>query len=282
MVHPLTNIVAEIKKQELKLSAEASSFIDEAYKMTIYLQNLLKTVKEDIIKEGFANKEEEILFFKQIKPNILGKLIYYNKVYRIETACPADNGSLNHNYYTLQLRKLTKEYKEHIGNSAFYRYYRSGRCDRDDEYFMLGHINYHDGLNSYVFEIDPNFSTYFDYKVAKIIANELTYNYLTTKLNPDKLPDALLQNEETKDVFWTQSKNAMIELIYALVASDAISHGKIGIRKISLVFQKLFRISLNDVHNSFHRMKTRSGSRTLFLDQLKNSLEEYMDKEDNN
>ena len=128
MVHPLTNIVAEIKKQELKLSAEASSLIDEAYKMTIYLQNLLKTVKEDIIKEGFANKEEEILFFKQIKPNILGKLIYYNKVYRIETACPADNGSINHNYYMLQLRKLTKEYKEPIGNSAFYRYYRSGRC----------------------------------------------------------------------------------------------------------------------------------------------------------
>lgn len=47
-----------------------------------------------------------------------------------------------------------------------------------------------------------------------------------------------------------------------------------------MVFQILFRISLNDIHNSFHRMKTRAGSRTLFLDQLKYSLEEYMNRED--
>jgi RteC protein. len=280
MRHPLHTIVAEIQKQERKLSSEASNFIAEAYKMTIYLQELLHIVKEDVLKEGFPNKAEEIYFFKMVKPNILGKLIYYNKVYRIETACPAENGHLHQSYFALQLRELKQEYQEHICNSEFYRYYRSGRTDKDEQYYMLGNINYYDGLSSYVFEIDPNFSTYYDYKVAKIIANELTYNYLTTKLNPEQNPDVLLQNEETKDIFWTQTKNALIELIYALHAADAISHGKLGIRKISMVFQILFRISLKDIHNSFHRMKTRAGSRTLFLDQLKYSLEEYMDKED--
>lgn len=281
MKHPLHTIIAEIQKQERKLSAEAPNFIDEAYRMTVYLQELLHHVKEDIIKEGFADKAEEIRFFKEIKPNILGKLIYYNKVYRIETACPAENGNLYQNYFALQLRGLQQEYKEHICNSDFYRYYRSGRTDRDEHYYSLGNINYYDGLNSFVFEIDPNFSTYFDYKVAKIIANELIYNYLTTKLNPEQTPDVLLQNADAKDIFWTQTKNALIELIYALHAADALSHGKLGIRKISMVFQILFRISLTDIHNSFHRMKTRAGSRTLFLDQLKFSLEEYMDREDN-
>ncbi|HWK58752.1 MAG TPA: RteC domain-containing protein [Parapedobacter sp.] len=280
MKHPLSNIVAEIQKQERKLSAETSSFIDEAYQMTVYLQELLSTVKEDILKEGFSDKNEEIHFFKQVKPNILGKLIYYNKVFRIETACPADNGNLHQNYFSLQLCNLKDEYTEHVCNSDFYRYYRSGRTDRDEQYFTLGNINCYDGLNSFVFEIDTKFSTYFDYKIAKIIANELIYNYLTTKLSPEQNPDVLLQHEETKDFFWTQTKNALIELIYALYASDTLSHGKIGIRKISMVFQILFRISLNDIHNSFHRMKTRAGSRTLFLDQLKYDLEEYMDKEE--
>ncbi|MDV2466353.1 tetracycline regulation of excision, RteC [Elizabethkingia anophelis] len=280
MRHPLQTIVAEIQRQERKLSAEASSFIDEAYRMTIYLQELLRAVKEDVLKEGFASKAEEVHFFKLIKPNILGKLIYYNKVYRIETACPADNGNLHQCYFALQLRELKQEYKEHICNSDFYRYYRSGRTDRDENYYTLGNINYYEGLNSFVFEIDPQFSTYFDYKVAKILANELIYNYLTTKLSPEQSPDVLLQNGDTKDIFWTQSKNALIELIYALHAADALSHGKLGIRKISMVFQILFRVSLSDIHNSFHRMKTRAGSRTLFLDQLKYSLEEYMDKED--
>lgn len=280
MKHPLHKIVSDIEKQERKFSAETSSVIDEAYKMTLYLQELLCTVKEDVIKEGFSCQEDEINFFKQVKPNILGKLIYYNKVYRIETACPANNGNLYQSYFALQLKELKQEYREYICNSDFYRYYRSGRTDRDENYYTLGNINYYEGLNSFVFEIDPQFSTYFDYKVAKILANELIYNYLTTKLSPEQSPDVLLQNGDTKDIFWTQSKNALIELIYALHAADALSHGKLGIRKISMVFQILFRVSLSDIHNSFHRMKTRAGSRTLFLDQLKYSLEEYMDKED--
>ncbi|MDN3707128.1 RteC domain-containing protein [Myroides ceti] len=281
MRHLLHKIVSDIQKQEQKLSAEASSFMDEAYGMTIYLKELLGDIKEDILNEGFATLEDEILFFKEIKPIVLGKLIYYNKVFRIETACPASNGNIYESYFAMHLRELKEEYTEHVCNSDFYRYYRSSRTDRDEQYFTLGKINCYDGLNSFVFEIDTKFSTYFDYKVAKIIANELVYNYLITKLSPEQNPYVLLQNEETKDIFWTQSKNALIELIYALYACDAISHGKIGIRKISMVFQILFRISLNDIHNSFHRMKTRAGSRTLFLDQLKYSLEEYMDREDN-
>ncbi len=71
----------------------------------------------------------------------------------------------------------------------------------------------------------------------------------------------------------------MIELIYALYANGSLAHGKIGLRKVSLVLEKLFQITLGDLHHSFHRMKYRAGSRTAFLDQLKSSLEEYMDKD---
>lgn len=272
-------IVSEIQMQERKISTETPRCIDEAYKMMDYLQELLCTVKADVIKKGFSSKEEEIHFFKQVKPTILGKLIYYNEVYKIETACPVNNGNLYQSYFDLELKRLKHEYREHICYSDFYRYYRCGRTDRDEQYFMLGNINHYDGLNSFVFEIDPRFSTYFDYKVAKIIANGLVYDYLTTKTNPEQNPDILLQNQQMKDISWTQSKNALIELIYALHATGAIKYGKIGIRRISMVFQRLFHVSLNDLHNSFHRMKTRSGSRTLFIDQMKSSLEEYMNKE---
>lgn len=280
MKYSLQNIILEIHNKEDKILSQNKRLIDEAYEMTLYLQDLLFTVKKYVIEEGFKNDEEEIYFFHTIKPKILGKLIYYNKVYRIETGCPVNNGKIYHSYFTSRLQELKKEYDEHICNSDFYRYYRSGRSDKDEVYFRLGNINYHDGLNSFVFEIDSQFSTFYDYKIARIIANELLYNYLLTKINPDENPDVILQNSEsTKDVFWTDSKNALIELVYALYASGAISHGKIGIRKISLLFQILFRVPLGDLHHSFHRMKTRVGSRTAFLDQLKISLEEYMDKE---
>jgi len=279
MKYSLQTIILEIHNKEDKVSLQNKRLIDEAYEMTLYLQELLFSVKEFVIKEGFKDEAEETHFFRTVKPQILGKLIYYNKVFRIETTCPVSNGKMYYSYFSTQLAHLKREYIEHICNTDFYRYYRSCRTDRDDTYFKRGHINYHDGLNSIVFEIDPAFSTFYDYKIARIIANELLYTYLLSKINPDENPDMVMQKpESTKDVFWTESKNALIELIYALYASGAISHGKIGIRKISLMFQILFRIPLGDLHHAFHRMKTRSGSKTAFLDQLKQSLEEYMDK----
>jgi hypothetical protein len=103
---------------------------------------------------------------------------------------------------------------------------------------------------------------------------------LLTKINPEKNPDTILINGDgNKDISWTNSQNALIELIYALYVSKSIAYGKIGIRKLALIFQILFRTPLNDIHHSFHRMKIRAGSRTVFLDQLKISLEEYMDKD---
>lgn len=280
MKYSLQNIILEIHNKEDKISSQSKRIIDEAYEMTLYLRNLLFSVKDCIINEDFKSDMEEIHFFRTIKPQILGKLIYYNKLYRIETTCPVSNGKMYYSYFSAQLANLKREYMEHICNSDFYRYYRSGRTDRDHTYFKRGNINYHDGLNSIVFEIDPEFSTFYDYKTARIISNELLYTYLLTKINPDENPDLIVQkSESSKDIFWTESKNSLIELIYALYASTAISHGKIGIRKISLMFQIFFGISLGDLHHAFHRMKTRSGSRTAFLDQLKNSLEDYMDKD---
>lgn len=274
------NIVAEIRATEDRISAENPMHLDEAYQMTVYLKELLTHAKSYVVNGGILDDWEIINFFRNIKPHILGKLIYYNKVYRIESSCPVSNGKIYHTYYSRHFHDLKNEYKEYICNSDFYRYYRSGRTDRDKEYFMPGKIDYHHGLNSFVFEIDTQFSTYYDYKVARIIANELLYTYLLTKINPEDNPDSVAQNvESNKDVFWTDSKNAIIELIYALYAACSISHGKIGIRKIALIFQILFRIPLTDIHHAFHRMKSRTGSRTTFLDHLKSSLEEYMDKD---
>ncbi|AQX84251.1 MULTISPECIES: RteC domain-containing protein [Weeksellaceae] len=276
----LSKILSKIHHQEDKLSSQMMQMVDEAYQMTLFLNEMLGTIKAKVIKDNFANEQQEIEFFKNIKPQVLGKLIYYNKVFRIETSCPVSNGEIHQSYYENLLKALKSEYKESICNEDFYRYYRAGRTDRDHTYFRLGQINYHDGLKSGVFEIDLSFSTYYDNKIAYIIANELLYTYMITKINPEINPDMIMINGDTnKDISWTNSQNALIELIYALYASNSIAYGKIGIRKLALIFQVLFQTPLNDIHHSFHRMKTRAGSRTAFLDQLKISLEEYMDKD---
>ena len=269
-----------ILKKEQEISLETSHVIDEYYRMTIYIQDLLISMKKYVTQHNFQDEKEEIEFFRIIKPQILGKLIYYNKVYRIETSCPVNSGKMYFEYFSVELQQLKKEYEEHILSSDFYRYYRSGRTDLDHEYFQLGKININTGLNSFIFEADTQFSTYYDYKVSRIIANELLYNYLIIKVNPVDISKlGTFSGETYENLTWTESKNALIELIYALHSAGAISHGKTGIRKLSSVFQTLFGIQLGDIHHAFHRMKDRAGNRTLFLDQLKSSVEDYMDKD---
>lgn len=182
-----------------------------------------------------------------------------------------------HSHYENQLKKLKSECKESLRNIHFYKYYRSGRNDCDHRYFKLGQVNYLDDLHNDVFEIDLNFSTYYDNKVAHIIANEILYSYLLTKISPEETRDKA--DEVNKDISWTTTQNALIELIYALHASRSISYGKIGLRKIALIFEVLFNTPLNNIHHAFHRMKSRSGSRTAYLDELKYALEDYMDKD---
>jgi|SRR5690554_1890109 len=275
------DVLEQIHKEEKSLGLKTDNVIDESYHMIAYLQNLLKELKLYVLENGFVNVREEIDFFKKVKPQILGKLVYYNKVCRIETTCPMNTGKIYTTYYLSQMKKLKKEFKEHNFNSEFYRYYRSKRTEKDNIYFRLGHINFYDGLNSFVFDIDPAFSTYYDYKIARIMANELLYSYLNLKIYQD-IPKETLSSGiviEDKDVRWTDSKSALIELVYALHVTGSISNGRIGVKKLSLVLQELFNIELGDIHHTFYRMKDRSGERASFLSYLKNSLEQYMDKE---
>lgn len=275
------NALQVIRKAELEFSLGPEQIIDKSYQMTTVLRNVLSTVKKNVLEKGFSDEKEEINFFKTVKPQILGKLIYYNKVFRIEASCPVVSGKMYQKHFSNELNLLKQEFKDHFYNTDFYRYYRTGRTEWDHHFFCLGKIDLHEGVNSFVFEIDTQFSTYYDYKVSRIIANELLHTYLLSKLEPQMEENIIFPDgkDNSRDFFWTDSKNALIELIYALHASGSISHGKAGIRKISMVFQILFRIQLGDVHHAFHRMKDRTDSKSIYLDQLKSSLKQHMDKE---
>ena len=136
------DVLERIHKEEKNIGLVTDNIIDESHSMIIFLQDLLNELKKDVLKKGFQSVKDEIDFFKRVKPQVMGKLVYYNKVLRIEMTCPVSNGKMYSNYYASQMKKLNREYKEHIFNSEFYRYYRSGRTEKDNVYFRLGNINF--------------------------------------------------------------------------------------------------------------------------------------------
>ena len=64
---------------------------DKALHMINFIRPLFEELREYIHKYSFLNNEEEIDFFKNIKPLILSKLIYYNDIYTLELRKPNGN-----------------------------------------------------------------------------------------------------------------------------------------------------------------------------------------------
>ena len=266
-------VIGRIQEKEVGLSFLENNIIAESIEMMQFLQNLLHALKSKVITEGFSDNMEEIYFFKEIKPLVLSKLLFYNKLLRLEASCPMNCSQLKKEYFDNYLKSLKVEHEKYCLSSDFFLYYRSGRKDKDDVFFRLGNIDFLKGVNSFMFEVDGEFSTYYDYKLARILLLELLYEYLSQRLTS-------LSNNTTviSDLKWTDSATALVELIYALHASGCISNGRLGLKGIGSLSENVMNVKLNDMHHTFHRMKTRAGSRTIFLDELKDSLEKYMDK----
>ena len=87
------------------------------------LQTVLNDLRIKVQTYVFPNKEDEILFFKTQKPEILARLLFFYKIYRIETQCPNGSNEVIRNYINRELDNLTYFFNR---NLDFYQYYRSG------------------------------------------------------------------------------------------------------------------------------------------------------------
>jgi glutaredoxin 2 len=79
----------KILESDLKqIDSEFSEILKKSEQSIICISACLKQLKEYILQNKFSNQEEEILFFKEIKPSVYSKLIYFVKVFNIESKRP--------------------------------------------------------------------------------------------------------------------------------------------------------------------------------------------------
>ncbi|RKF36844.1 tetracycline regulation of excision, RteC [Sphingobacterium siyangense] len=231
----------------------------------------LNKVKDYVLKRGFKNFDEEVRFFKYQKPAIVSKLVYYNAIYKIETRKPYGLKRIR-KFYTKELKKLKRFFDN---NLDFYKYYRSNNSFFDEKFFVRGEHDIRLWLDTFYFEADHQFSTSHDYKVAKIIANDLIQVYLEGKLNYINHKKSL-----NASLNWTTSKTALTELIYALYSHGVFNNGNTDIKLIAKAFEGAFNIELGDFYHTFTELKARKINRTKFLDSLCEALNKKMEEQD--
>ncbi len=238
-------------------------------------------LREFVLKHGLKTQADEIYFFKVVKPLVYGKLLYYIEIYYIEAKRPIVNLSLQQEYFAGIQKKIHAFFDEY---REFYSYYRSGSSLFDNHFFVRGQTDtFLATINTRVITY-PEFNTSHDYVLSKIKAFELVLQYIDHEIKniirkgieTDKIQKVGIET----DLFWTENKVSLIELIYALHSSGAINKGKFDIKHLSTIFEKIFHIELGNIYRSFTEIRIRKKERTKFLDYLRDRLLNKMDEDD--
>ena len=206
--------------------------------------------------------------------------LYYNTVYKIEVRFPSGSEEVQRDYLLSETDRISKSFQR---NLAFYQYHRTKATYLDRQYFMRGKPDIQIIVDSFYYETDPQFSTSHDFKVAKILANELLEIYLTNRLHELERRE---QRKRVKNGFmgkvlrWTGTKRALVELIYALDACGCLNKGTVDIKEIVAYFEYVFDIDLGDFYHTYMELKAKTKDRTGFLSTLKDRLLMRMREQD--
>jgi RteC protein. len=274
------NIKQRIESEIKNIQNSETHSASQIKQIISFIEERINELKIFIRNYSFKNEQEEILFFKELKPSVCCLLLYYIRVYHIEERRLSKTDFAQSIYLSKELKQLEKN-NEQIGN--FYQYYKSWNTNFDYLYFCRESYNILLDTSCNSFEKERFFSTNHDYDVANIMANDLLKNYLIAeadKLNSQLYYQAIdvMYNHKMQ---WTDSKTSLVELIYALYSSGCINNGNISLKEMAQFTEAMFQIEIGDPYRTFLEIRGRKKSRTAFLDEMKNKLIETMDKLDN-
>jgi len=276
-----TSLQSELDSQLQFIRLETEEQIKAAELSIKVLLSVIDKLKKFTLRYKFKNEADEIHFFKYFKPQFISKLIYHNRVLNIETKKPYGGEKVTRKYLNNELEKLKRFFDN---NLEFYKYHRTNSTYLDHKYFIRGKHDIKLSLDTFYFEADHRFCTSHDYKVAKIIAHDLVQVFLEDEIASLDRKELKAQSKSEvlpkPTIFWTGSKVALIELMYALHAEGSLNNGKIELNAIADFIEKSFGIDLGQFHRSFLELRERKTGRTKYIDTLREKLIKRMDDAD--
>ena len=112
----LTNLNEQLNFLDLEIT-DAIKHSEKAIEMIV---KSLENLKVLIVKNKFRTQTEEVIFFKEVKPQVFSKLIFYTKVLKIETKRPKGTDRSQRKYLLNELDKLNHFFDN---NLDFYQFY---------------------------------------------------------------------------------------------------------------------------------------------------------------
>ena len=263
-----SHLKKEVDAKIERIECSEISMITKSLEASRFLTDAVNRLKIFVLSYNFKDEDEEIFFFKEAKPKLCSRLIYYRKIYNIEMNRPT--GIDKQKEYLNEILDGINKYN--TKRLDFIRYYRSCSSHLDSAYFLRGKPDMEQYLETFNYEFDPLFSTNCDFKVAKILANDMLSAYLMHEM--ELLEDNIMKTYSfgfpTTKLTWKGSK---VELQEQNVSWDSAgTFGDVPLTQLYSYIQNVFNIQLDsNLSRSFGELKIRNTP-TPFLDKLKDAL----------
>lgn len=273
-------IMHKVDRQVSAIDLNGKHIIRDCKISIIFLREQLTGLKVSMQSAPFGDETEEIAFFKYYKPMILGQLIYFHEILRIESQRPIGDDGLD-TYYEKRQEEQKLFFDRHV---AFFQYYRSGATYMDRYYFLRGKQENIVDIDVCHWDDDSEFSTGYDHLVARIMAMEMLYAFLSVKRTylqsgGEGMPAELLKVRGSYK--WTGSAIELVEMVYGLNEMGSINNGAIPIHELAAFIGTLLNIDIRDCYSAYTDMKRRKNdSRTYFLDKMSERLNKKMQQDD--
>ncbi len=280
MQHRIKQISKELTSIIQKKELDVIAPIKDIPPIISLLEEGFQELKQIVSLQEFPSPVEEICFFKETKPKLFSKLIYFRKIYQLELNRPISNYETIRTYLIKEHERINLFCNK---NAEFIQYYRSGQACFDEYYFVRGRYEMDLNLESFYFERDPRFSTNFDFKAARLLANDMLAAYLNcelAKLRYQEENNIYQIDEELPSAQWTDKKTALGEIIYGIHEEKSINAGAIEIKALATIFGRIFKVDLSDIYHIFLEIRSRKTNRTEYLNRLVKALNKRMDEAD--
>lgn len=267
-------LYGSLEKELSEIEVNTADFVQQLRHSIDACNAALLRLMQFVQANGFSSSEQEIIFFKQMKPSLAGLLFYYKKLFQIELARPAGGYKQHASQLESELDKINAFFQE---NKFVLSYYRSGDTFLDDKLFVRvnGASNWRSEL-----PVADGFISLADQLVTEYVANQKLERWIEMALG-----NALAKNEAdgVQDALrWTDTKAALTEFIYAVFATGSFNNGRATIKQIADFFQKNFGIDLGNYYRTIQEIRIRKSGQTNYTDRLKKALVQYMDETDLN
>ncbi len=267
----INELLVEMKEGLASLTLENPA--QKAHEAVEIILKVILKLKDFALGYDFKDEAEKIRLYKVYKPLFVSELYYYLKIYRLESERP-ELLHAQRNYLREKIRSISGWFGAH---KAFCRYVRSGRNNRDADYYLPGYEDLYTALFS--FDRDPAFCTAKGQDAAVLLGNKRLLTELEGRLaGLKKNRGGFFGLPKLK---WTFKAIDLVELIYGLYLTGAVNNGKAELKDIAETFQQVFYVKLDNYSFTFTQsIHYRKSGSIRFLREMTDAILKKLDELD--